>query len=182
MKQLLLISGLLFTFLMLFQAFSNQQNSEEQDIGWQLVFKNDANGKSLYGDKQLLMDAVRKGYPVRIGYGRQRPNDPNISVEHVGDAAFLSITNNQEVFGQIPMIIGQKPFLNNNDSIRINFHEHRRWAMIAGTNGYSDRMMFDVRKDSVLSHRSRYAAFSWYVYYSKSSGAATEKVGPLWQK
>lgn len=36
--------------------------------GWQMVFQNDANGQATFGDKSKLMDSVRLGYSVRIGW------------------------------------------------------------------------------------------------------------------
>ena len=38
----------------------------------------------VFGDKAKLFDAVRLGYPIRIGWG-------SMGVEHVADADFLTI-------------------------------------------------------------------------------------------
>lgn len=42
---------------------------------WQIVFKNDAAGKKLLGDKETLIDVARLGYPIRIGIGGRRKTD-----------------------------------------------------------------------------------------------------------
>ena len=33
-----------------------------------MTFQNDANGQTTFGEKSKLIDAVRLGYPIRIGW------------------------------------------------------------------------------------------------------------------
>ncbi|WP_400078119.1 hypothetical protein [Winogradskyella sp. R77965] len=96
------------------------------NYGWQKVFQNDANGATVFGDKSKLINAVRSGYPISIGWGGG-------GVEHVTDANFLTIYEG-EVFAQIQTILGQNPIIEN-DSVKIKFREQNHWTMITGTNG-----------------------------------------------
>ncbi|MEL6923761.1 MAG: hypothetical protein AAFO94_06905 [Bacteroidota bacterium] len=145
--------------------------------GWQLVFRNDENGKVRYGDKSKLVDAVRRGYSIRVGWGGHRPGEPGISVEHVADAQFLTITNAKEVFAQITPIIGQRPDLTI-DTTSITFRQNIHWTIMMGTNGFSDRLNVDYLADTIAGHRSRPLETSWYVEYPAApvSGAS----GALW--
>ena len=89
------------------------RNLENSNAGWQKVFQNDASGAVVFGDKSKLIEAVRLGYPIRIGWGGMR-------VEHVAVADFLTIFEGEEVFAQINTIIGQAPAIEN-DSLKIRF-------------------------------------------------------------
>jgi hypothetical protein len=104
-----------------------------------------------------LIDAVRLGYPIRIGWGGTR-------VEHVSEADFLTIFED-EVFAQIKTIIGQAPSVKN-DSVKIQFRIQNHWTKITGTNGYSTAFMTDYFNDSIAGgNTDRYTATTWYVLY-----------------
>ena len=143
--------------ILMFFCSCNPNPTKESRGGWQMVFKNDANGKVIYGDKGELIDAVRLGYPIRIGWGSAR-------VEHVANADFLTIFEG-EVFAQIKTIVGQAPRIDG-DSIKIRFRTQNHWTKMAGTNGYSTSFMTDYFKDTLVGGGTdRYTATTWYVLY-----------------
>ncbi|MEM8895028.1 MAG: hypothetical protein AAGC88_10655 [Bacteroidota bacterium] len=144
--------------IILIVAFSACQPTVEPNEGWRMVFRNDAAGNTTFGDKAELIEAVRLGYPVRIGWGGS-------VVEHVAEAEFLTILDGQEVFGQINAIVGQAPTLKN-DSLKIRFRLQNHWTKIAGTNGYSTGFMTDYFEDTLVGGGvDRYTATTWYVNY-----------------
>ncbi len=149
------------------------QPVSEMNGGWKKVFMNDAAGNSVFGDKQVLLDAVRLGYPVRIGWGSNR-------VEHVADAEFLTILQGEEVFAQIDPIVGQAPRIDG-DSLKIRFRTNNHWTKIAGTNGYSTSLMTDYFADSIVGGGvDRYSATTWYVLYPSATQSIEAR--PLWRK
>ena len=72
-----------------------EEHKADSSDSWQLLYRNDDEGNPVFGNKQELLDAARKGYPIRIGFGHRRLNDTTKSVEHVADAHFLTITNSK---------------------------------------------------------------------------------------
>lgn len=149
--------------------------------GWKLLYRNDNEGKTIFGNKQDLIDAARMGYPIRIGFGSKRSNDTTKSVEHIANAAFLTVTNSNELFAQIQPIIGQKPDLDG-DSLGINFRENIKWAILVGTNGFSDRLSIDRFKDTIAGHRNLPTEVSWFVDFPRKNDDYSQKVWPLWKK
>lgn len=149
---------------MILMASSNKTTNEDQNNcnQWQLVFKNDEQGKVISGNKKELRDAVRKGYPIRVGWGSRRSIDTTKSVEHFANASFLTIANSTEVFAQIDPIIGQNPNLDS-DTLTINFRERYQWSLIVGSNGFSDRLNVDTFNDTIAGHRNRATEVSWFV-------------------
>ncbi len=163
-----LTSGLLLVILSLAACQTHKSKS-----GWQKVYKNDKNGQAVFGDKSKLFEAVRLGYPIRIGWGGNR-------VEHTADAQFMTILDGKEVFAQITPIVGQAPTLRG-DSLRIRFRINNHWTKIAGTNGYSTALMTDYLNDSIVGGGDdRYAATTWYVLYPEHD--LTIEPTPLWRE
>jgi len=160
------------SFLVFIAFMFSCQSSYESNQGWQRVFQNDENGEALYGDKSLLIDAVRHGYPVKIGWGGNR-------VEHVAEAGFLTILEG-EVFAQINSIIGQAPRIDG-DTVMIRFRPQNKWTKIAGTNGYSTGLMTDYFADTIAGGGTdRYSSTTWYVMYPHSIPEVAGQ--PLWRK
>lgn len=155
------------------------EQSHDSKQGWQLVFRNGKNGKIIFGSKARLIEAVRSGYSVRVGWGGRRQSDTTKSVEHIADAQFLTIANNKEVFAQIQPIIGQNPGLEK-DTLDIVFRENLQWVLMVGTNGFSDRLTTERLQDTIQGHRSLPTEVSWFVEYP--SGSVTSAQTPLWAK
>ena len=154
------------------------ETSQQTTHGWELTFRNDRNGNTVFGNKDQLIEAVRKGYPIRVGWGTgPRPQRPG-SVEHVVDANFLTITDEKEVFAQIQPIIGQAPRLAV-DSIGISFRSGNNWIKMLGTNGFTESIMFHLKTDSVLAQGQRFQGTSWYVNYPPGWKEHPEN-RPLW--
>lgn len=142
-------------FFLLLLTISCNYNQPVPISEWKLIYKNDKTGKTIFGAKENLFKAIRKGKEIRIGWGGRR-------VEHFANAKFLTITNGKEAFAQIDPIIGQRPDLDG-DTLSINFRESFQWAIIVGTNGFSDRLNIDILKDSVVGHRNLPTEVSWFV-------------------
>ncbi len=133
--------------------------AQAQTPAWTLVYQNDADGNVLKGDIQLLINAVRKGLPIRVAWGYQRPSDPGISVEHVADAAFLTIMSQKLVQAQIEPIYGQRPMFDEEYmAFRDNF-----WITIANTNGKSVTAIRNFTTGELEDQSIRQSKFTWYV-------------------
>lgn len=167
MNSLLKISSLILIF---FYSCKSPDNSNE---GWQMVFQNDANGQATFGDKSILVDAVRLGYPVRIGWGSN-------SVEHVAQADFLTIFDGEEVFAQINTIVGQAPQIHS-DSLKVRFRTENHWTQISGTNGFATSLMTNYFQDTLVSGDiDRYTTTRWYVLFPNHKLAL--EACPLWRE
>jgi len=167
------IIKMFLTFSMVFILFESCKNSNESNGGWEMVFRNNADGQVTFGNKSKLIEAVRLGYPVRIGWGSNR-------VEHIANADFLTIFQGKEVFAQINTIVGQAPKIEN-DSLKIRFRTQNHWTKLAGTNGYSTGFMTNYIQDTIVGGgMDRYTATTWYVLYPNYKSDIQPL--PLWKK
>lgn len=143
---------------------------------WRLVYKNDSEGQAILGDKEELINAVRSGLPIRIGWGGRLARDTTMTIEHLAEARFVTVLNNSDVFAQVAQIVGQQPSFEKG-ALKVRFRESNMWTKIVGTNGYSQGHMFDITKDSILSDgKDRKAGTVWFVL----SNATTSDITPLW--
>lgn len=127
---------------------------------WELVYENDKDGNTVKGSKNDLIQFVRDGLPLRVAWWSERPGNPEIKVEHVANAKFMTIMSNKTVFAQIDPIIGQVPDFEQQE---IRFRENQQWAMIAGSNGKMESMMTNLKTGEILGHGIRNSAFKWFV-------------------
>lgn len=144
------------TFLLATGRAEAQQQPDSS--GWRLVYAVDSLGNRTQGDKPALLAAVRAGLPVRVGFGVawKLPDGTSGGVEHVADAAFLTI-HHGEVFAQVRPILGQTPAAREPD-ITLRAQGDRLWYALLDTTG---RLQGYFTGDST-SRTTRVATF-WYV-------------------
>ncbi|OJJ23932.1 hypothetical protein BKI52_06165 [marine bacterium AO1-C] len=131
-KTILLVFLFCISGYFMVQTQAHQAPIVVEDTPWKLIYAHDAQGKTTHGNKTHLVNAVRNGFPVRVGWGVIFRSGAN-GIEHVTDAKFLSIYKG-EVFGQVQPIIGQRPTRKRAD-IRLDSLQHRTWRAIFGTTG-----------------------------------------------
>ncbi len=158
--RLTILTTLVILFYSCHYSPSKKSKDDAQPCGWQKIYENDAEGSPVFGDKSNLVEAVRAGYSVRIGFG-EKP------IEHVADASFLTVVDGEifkgEVFAQIQTIVGQQPTVEN-DSLKMRFRTWNHWTKMVGTNGYTTAFMTDYQSDTLVGGNvDRKGATIWYV-------------------
>jgi len=120
-----LLNGLTFLVFLFVTNLSIGQNSN-------VLLKTNFEGKVVEGSIQNLIDNIRKGEKIRIGWGLDFNKDGKADLEHWIDANFLSILNGH-VFNQIEPIYAQGPNMTL-PQIEIG-NSNMKWTAIVGTNG-----------------------------------------------
>lgn len=130
---------------------------------WHLVFKHDTQGQRLKGSKAALLNAVRSGQPLRIGWGLSITRDEKPkSVEHMVSPVFVSITDETEVIAQMPEHIAQQSYW---DADRSLFDSGEvMWRGLATTQGRFDAIWVNRASGEVVRRAPQRAAFSWYTF------------------
>jgi hypothetical protein len=125
-----------FTFAMLLLSCALVRPALAQGSpSWRLLFAVDSAGVRIEGDKTRLIDAVRAGRPVRVGWrlAYRLPDGTAGNLEHVATASFLTI-HHGEVFAQIPPILGQRPAARE-ASIALRTEGDQLWYGLLDTTG-----------------------------------------------
>jgi hypothetical protein len=127
---------------------------------WTLVYEHDDAGKTLAGNIEELISAVRSGQPVRLGWAITHPTNKALKVEHVADAKFITIMSDTIVFAQIDPIVGQTPSIKDRF---ITLKENVEWAFSASTTGTHDSLNTNTKTGEIVSHMPFKCGLKWFV-------------------
>lgn len=144
----------LFFLLGVLASYSQQE--------WKLIYQNDENGKTLQGEFEDLLKAVREGKPIKIYYNMGRESEPEVFVEHLTDAKFLTILNSPNgltVTAQIDCIVGQTPLF---EEERVLLKENLEWCLIASSSGANDMLTRNTITGEILNHQVRKWGTKWF--------------------
>jgi len=126
---------------------------------WTLIYVNDENGRRIEGDLAKLISLVRKGQPIRIGWTIENSTNKSLRVEHVADAAFITVMSDSVLFAQISPIVGQSPRIKDKF---ITLDENLEWSFIGSTAGNHDAMFTNKKTGEILNHSPFKCAIRWF--------------------
>ena len=121
-----------------------------------LVYAHDADGIALSGSKEALIEAVRNGKQVRIGW---KMGEGAKKAEHFSDAQMVTILND-EVYAQIVPIIHQQAKPKRNNMV---FRSGMGWTFIASTTGNNSTLIYDLGDGSALKSVPGIWGNQWFV-------------------
>lgn len=119
MKKIVLILGL---------ALSGNVIAQNTKI----LLKTDTQGEVVEGSQDTLIEAVRSGSKIRVGWSLDFDKDGKADVEHFIDADFLTVLNGH-VFNQTQFIYAQAP---NSEKPQVEIgNSEMQWVAVIGSNG-----------------------------------------------
>lgn len=129
---------------------------------WRLVYRHDADGKPLTGARTALLDAVRRGAPVRFlwGFSATGPGGKPIMVEHAAEPVFLTIMGGEHVFVQLPEHIAQASYF---DAAAARFDTPSvMWRGLMGSDGTFDAVYVDRATGKEVRRFPQRVGLSWF--------------------
>ncbi len=144
---------------------------------WQIVYKNDEEGNTLIGDKSALVQAVRAGQDVKIGWGHQGKSH---TIEHLSLPIWIAVLDGTEVIARLDPQVGGKV---NWENLASDYSENEvldtEWRVILTTEGAFDAVWID-RKDFEVKRRvPQIHPISWFV---RRSPGNTIEAKPLYDE
>jgi hypothetical protein len=125
---------------------------------WRFLYRNDPDGKDAGGSRQHLLDALRRGSPLRVAWGSTEPDGR--SVVEFADVGFTSLMNGRDLVVQFQPALIQTDYL---DPTRAVLRRPPlEWRGLMSTDGRFDAVMLDLEGDTVFRRLSQRAAMSWY--------------------
>ena len=145
---------------------------------WKLVYRNDKNGNTVFGDLNELIYIVRKGYPIKVGWASRRQNDTTKSVEHAIDAQFITIANESEIFAQVQPFLAQRPDLTSDTLSMTLLPIQLNWVL--GTNGTISSVNIDLGKDTIRTTPPK--LFGYNLSWFAKTPRVINMEPPLWSQ
>lgn len=157
-----------FCFLLLVVAC--QQASDTGS--WQLVLKTDTDGSVIAGSKEALINAIRKGSDLKIGWGVQRKD---LSIEHLSEPIWLAILSEQEVMAHLdPQVLSAIDW----DDLNANYEDPtllpQEWRVVLTTKGDFDAVWYDRKADTIVRRWPQKHIMTWF-----AKGNISQEAVPL---
>jgi hypothetical protein len=128
---------------------------------WRMVYRHDADGRGIAGDKRDLLDAVRRGAPLRFAWGfSAATGGGQVAVEHSAEPVFVTIMQGEHVFVQLPEHIAQSSYF---DPQRARFDSPSvMWRGLMGSDGTFDAVYVDRASGKEVRRFSQRAGLAWF--------------------
>ena len=160
MKNTILTLGLLLIFSQVF----TQKRVEKESSGWTAVYSHDEYGKPASGSIERLLDGLRKGYSIKIGWSWTRQiGDSTVTLEHFAEPIFLTIIQKKNVSA----VINPHPLLKSYIDIgRQQFDNPKNiWQCVLTTQGTFNAIVYDQTTGELIRDWPQRQKMTWYLEY-----------------
>jgi hypothetical protein len=135
--------------------------SKRQDIPmWHLVYQNDSTGHTLYGNKRVLADAIKRGSPIRVAWG-EKLDDGTSDIEF-SVPEFITLVGDTDVVVQFPASMIQTEYMIAKKSY-LKTDPPTQWRALMSTDGHYHQFHTDLKTGDVKRVMWLKTAMAWYV-------------------
>ena len=128
---------------------------------WRLTYRHDADGRAVEGSRAALLDAIRRGAPLRLAWGlASGTGTPPVVLEHTAEPVFLTVMSGEHVFVQLPEHIAQSSYA---QPERARFDQASvMWRGLMGTDGTFDAIYVDRATGKEVRRLPQRAGIAWF--------------------
>lgn len=126
---------------------------------WRFLFANGPQGEEVAGNRAALLAAVRRGSPLRVGWG-EAAADGSWSVEEFSNVGFTNIMAGRDLVVQLEPAMIQNDYL---DAKKATLRaEPLEWRAIMSTDGRFDAQMTDPATGKLFRTLRQRTRIHWY--------------------
>jgi len=156
-----MLAGLAVLALFASPAFAADKSRDCGLSAWRHVFSSDPQGKDAGGSRQALIDALRRGSPLRVGWG-EADADGKWKVEEFADARFTNLMDGRDVVAQLDDAMIQT---NYTDASKAGLRDPAMsWHALASTDGRLEAIMVETATGKVARKLVQRTHFHWYAF------------------
>lgn len=128
---------------------------------WRHLYTSDPQGQDAGGSRQHLLDALRRGSPLRVGWG-EADADGKWAVEEFADAEFTNLMNGRDVVAQLDSAMIQTHYT---DATKAGLRDPAlSWHALASTDGRLEALMVETATGKVTRKLVQRTHFHWYAF------------------
>ncbi|GAB5472693.1 MAG: hypothetical protein Mars2KO_07920 [Maribacter sp.] len=147
---------ILFVVSLLFSCTSKVKES-----GYDIVYKNDKNGKTLLGSKQELIRHIRGGADIKVGWGSQGKNH---TIEHLSIPVWIAILDETEVIAHLdPQVLSKTDWENLTASYADSTLLNQEWRVVLTSKGEFDAVWTSKADGSLIKRIPQKHTMTWFV-------------------
>lgn len=128
---------------------------------WRFLFANGPQGEDVAGNRDALIAAVRRGSPLRVGWG-EAAADGSWSVEEFSNVGFTNIMRGRDLVVQLEPALIQNDYL---DAKKATLRaEPLEWRAIMSTDGRFDAQMTEPTTGKLFRTLRQRTRIHWYAF------------------
>jgi len=151
-----------FSFITLLLVLMSCSPSHKQHISqWTIAYKNDKQGNTIIGSKKQLINAIRQGASVKIGWGGKGENH---SIEHLSVPIWIAVLDESEVIAHLaPQVLSMTDW----DNLSANYQDENsaktQWRVVITTKGEFDAIRIDRNSYKINKRVPQNHTMTWFV-------------------
>lgn len=139
-------------------------------VKWNVAYKNDREGNSLFGSKERLINAIRQGASIRIGWGWKGEQH---SIEHLSEPIWLAVLDEKEVMAHLdPQVLSSVDWEELKGTYADSTLLNQEWRVVINTNGQFDAVWYDRADHSIKRRMPQNHTMTWFVKDVRQNGFA----------
>lgn len=151
------ITTLILVLLLVSCSYNHKQNNSI----WTIAYKSNKQGNTLIGSKQQLINAIRQGASIKIGWGGKGKNH---SIEHLSVPIWIAVLDESEVIAHLaPQILSMTDW----DNLSANYQDENsaktQWRVVITTKGEFDAIWIDRNTHKINKRVPQNHTLTWFV-------------------
>ncbi len=139
--------------------------------GWRALYQNDVSGRAVFGNKKAVLDAVKRGCPVRVAWGEKLP-DGTTDIEY-STPDFISLVNDSDLVVQFPKSSIQTDYMHVEKSF-LKTDPPTVWKALMSTDGHYHQFHQDGVTGRVTRVMYLRASMLWYADMGGEAGEGSQ--------
>ena len=149
MKKLLFISAIALLF-----------SCQQQHSNYQVVYKSDKEGNTLQGSKAALINSIRGGADIKIGWGSQGKTH---RIEHLSEPIWIAVLDETEVTAQLdPQVLAKTHWEELTASYADSTLLNQEWRVVITTKGEFDAVWYDSHHGKLIKRIPQNHPMTWF--------------------
>lgn len=155
------------TILVISLLFLISCRSENNSTNYKIVYKNDKDGNTLIGSKEALIQQIRGGADLKIGWGFKGKTH---SIEHLSEPIWIGVLDESEVIAHIdPQVLSKTDW----EQLSANYADStlldKEWRVVITSKGEFDAVWYDRKKNQIFNRRPQNHIITWFAKGSSSN-------------
>lgn len=152
-------SRLAYLFLIMILAGCTRAEPMNEPATWRLVYQHDYDGRPIFGTVDDLVNAIKRGSPIRLSWGGTVSGDTNWI--HFAEPVFTAVMSDTAVVVQVPLSFTQTDYVDAGNAF-LQTDPPTGWRALMSTTGNYHQFHYDLSSGAVTRVMRSRTQMSWF--------------------